>query len=384
MTAGEKLLIAALSDHLRGVPKTESGEAEIEEALEISRGHGLAGIAFAQLGGGNGPDRERKKLSAIGTCAVGYVRRRENYEELKNAFEENGLWFVPVKGILIAEEYPEPALRVMGDTDIIVGKNERKAVENLLKTLGYRETSRTGDTGSFENATGSLDVRAGDPAETGITVPEDASAGEILPDRTEHFVYLIAHLANHIKETGCGIRQFFDIAVMTNSGGIDGEKALELLRKKGLEDFAGNALCLVEKWFGTKAPFEIAKCDDEVISALEGETLKSGVFGRKNEKNELLFSARNATDGAGPVRLFFRRLFPPYRQMKMFGYCGWLNGRPWLLPAAWIVRIFRCVFTRTPGESWKTATEPFTRRTEIEERASYLKRLGIPVDREFF
>ena len=110
---------------------------------------------------------------------------------------------------------------------------------------------------------------------------------------------------------------------------------------------------------------------------LKGMAMAAGAVG-------VTTGCASAAGGAGPVRIFFRRLFPPYRQMRQFGYCGWLNGRPYLLPVAWIVRIFRCVFTRSPAESLKTASEPFRYKNEIGDRADFLARLGIPLDREFF
>ncbi|MBO4414226.1 MAG: nucleotidyltransferase family protein [Clostridia bacterium] len=383
MTEVQSLLIRLLGDHLDGRP-TDAGGALPPGLTVLSAIHGLSGFLTAQLGDRFSGDEEQTLLSALGACAAEYVRRRENYDELKKAFSEAGLWFIPVKGILVAEEYPVPELRVMGDIDIIVSKRERKAVENLLKTLGWREVSRSGDTVTYDCGTGSMDVRASLPSETGISEPSEGSAGEIIPDRAEHLTYLVAHLANHVKETGCGIRQFLDIAVFLKKGGADGERVKELIAAKGLSDFAPYAFGLTEKWFGAPPPYDTGEPDEELLSRLSDEIFTGGVFGRQNGDNALLFSARSAAGGAGPVRIFFRRLFPPYRQMRQFGYCGWLNGRPYLLPVAWIVRIFRCVFTRSPAESLKTASEPFRYKNEIGDRADFLARLGIPLDREFF
>ena len=384
MTGTQSLLIRLLRDHINRRPTEGAGGDELHGLAVLAAIHGLSGFVTAQLGDRYSGNEENALVSSLGSCAAEYVRRRENYEELKIAFRDAGLWFIPVKGILIAEEYPVPELRVMGDIDIIISKDERRPVENLLKTLGWRETSRTGDTVSYENATCSVDVKAAGSSDTGITEPPEGSAGEIIPDRNEHLVYLIAHLANHIKETGCGIRQFLDLAIFLKTGGTDGERVRDLIENRGFSTFAAYAFGLTEKWFGTPAPYSAGETDPEVSGRLGDEVMSGGVFGRQNSENGLLFSAKNASDGAGPVRIFFRRLFPPYRQMRLFGYCGWLNGRPYLLPVAWIVRLFRCVFTRSPAESLRTAAEPFRYRNEIGERAGYLEKLGIPLDREFF
>ena len=258
MTGAQSLLIRLLRDHINRRPTEGAGGDELHGLAVLAAIHGLSGFVTAQLGDRYSGNEENALVSSLGSCAAEYVRRRENYEELKNAFRDAGLWFIPVKGILIAEEYPVPELRVMGDIDIIISKDERR-----------------GDTVSYENATCSVDVKAAGSSDTGITEPPEGSAGEIIPDRNEHLVYLIAHLANHIKETGCGIRQFLDLAVFLKTGGTDGERVRDLIENRGFSTFAAYAFGLTEKWFGTPAPYSAGETDPEVSGRLGDEVIRS-------------------------------------------------------------------------------------------------------------
>ena len=72
----------------------------------------------------------------------------------------------------------------------------------------------------------------------------------------------------------------------------------------------------------------------------------------------------------------FKRAFPSYQDMRIIPWYSFLDGRPWLLPAAWIYRWFRAL-TKNPVGGTHTLLEPVEKRKIIEQREKYLDQWGL-------
>lgn len=69
-------------------------------------------------------------------------------------------------------------------------------------------------------------------------------------------------------------------------------------------------------------------------------------------------------------------MFPPYEDMRKIEYYFFLDGRPWLLPAAWIYRCYYCVKHKRK-KSMDNLFAVRKRREKIQERQEELKKLGF-------
>ena len=58
-------------------------------------------------------------------------------EELLQAFEANGIYCIPLKGIFLKQCYPKTDLRMMADLDLLFRLEQEKEVEEILQQLGY-------------------------------------------------------------------------------------------------------------------------------------------------------------------------------------------------------------------------------------------------------
>mgnify|MGYP002555448727 CR=1 FL=1 len=58
-------------------------------------------------------------------------------EEIIAFFEEKNIWYLLLKGLIIREYYPNPALREMSDNDILVDRKYMKDIYDFMVGRGY-------------------------------------------------------------------------------------------------------------------------------------------------------------------------------------------------------------------------------------------------------
>ena len=110
----EDILIQILKDHIHG---KESKVCVTEALLEAAKRHQVEGIVFYQT--------KVDFLEKAYYAAVYYdIQRRALYKEIQNMLMDNKIQYFSVKGLAIADYYPMPALRTMGNIDLVVKDKE--------------------------------------------------------------------------------------------------------------------------------------------------------------------------------------------------------------------------------------------------------------------
>ena len=136
-------LLQALAQGRTDVPWGTLTAAQIQWAVET----GLGPLLFALLHGH--PDAVASPLWPLlhGAHVTAHLLICEQLEALEELIEAGAGRLPPLtllKGISICgQHYPAPHLRLMRDIDILVNEAARPAVEALLRTLGYRQRSRS-------------------------------------------------------------------------------------------------------------------------------------------------------------------------------------------------------------------------------------------------
>lgn len=169
----------------------------------------------------------------------------------------------------------------------------------------------------------------------------DAHTYELSPEY--HFLYLLTHIAKHISGSGAGIRMYMDIAVFIRHFGkeLDWDYIQKELNFLCLVDFANMVLTIVRDYFGVESPVLLREIDAQVMEDFMGFTLAGGVFGHIGRDSGLisLKTQNRNEEEISRARTFFSRLFAPADALeKRYTY---LKGRHWLLPVAWVHRLFK-------------------------------------------
>ena len=155
------------------------------------------------------------------------------------------------------------------------------------------------------------------------------------------------------------------------------------LSKLELLDFTRACLGFCREWFGVSVP--LCLCQNEPdLEFLEEATEKiflDGTFGLDNKENETGHEAKEIRRSGKlyqrtACRLAVQRLFPSYEDMQLVPWYSFVDGKPWLLPWAWMYRWGYAAKYKL-WDSLSLLLRPWTRRKEIEKRNQYLGRWGL-------
>ena len=119
-----------------------SFEVDWNRITGLARRHNMMGIVYVQcrniLENNPGLALYHKKLrdgflSEV-SCAI---CRNEDFWQIQEKFQEQGIRFIVMKGKELSRYYPEPLLRTMGDIDIVIREGDRKKSHAVMEELGY-------------------------------------------------------------------------------------------------------------------------------------------------------------------------------------------------------------------------------------------------------
>lgn len=338
--------------------KNALSEEMLSQLYMLSNKHDLAHIvshALEGLGiaGDDGVLQEfkRKNLQAI----YRYIRLDHDFSRVCTAFEKAKLPYLPLKGAVLREYYPQAWMRTSCDVDILVKMEDLEKAKNILtKQLGFYGELRSAHDVSFFSENGThfelhhmlieawRSEEQNDLLQDVWSVAEPATEGTyryVMPDEWFYF-YHLAHMAKHVTRGGCGIRPFLDIWVLENRVTYDAIRRQELLTKGMLDTFAQTSRKLVQTWFSGQPA-------DPLVARLERFVLMGGVYGTY-ENNIAVRQSKEK----GKLRYIKARLFERYEMMIV--YYPVLEKHKWLLPffqvVRWIHRIFCGGFARAVHE----------------------------------
>lgn len=353
----------------------------LPEILSLAQKHDVIHLIVFALKKNGLLDEGNKNLESKMLLAV-YRLEKLNYEltKLCAALEQAEIPFIPLKGSVLLQYYPEPWMRTSCDIDVLVHEEDlQRMVSYLSDNLGYRrESQNSHDISMFTQGGVHVEVhydlvednRANSAAAVlrqiwNVAVKHDGCNYQCeMPDEMFYF-YHIAHMAKHFVSTGgCGIRPFLDIWVLNHRVSFDREEHEKLLSDGGLSIFAKQAELLSEVWFGNAEHTEITGQMEEYI-------LRGGVYGTTTNR----VAVQQQKQG-GKVRYALSKIFIPYDVIK-FHY-PILQKHKWLTPIMEVRRWGKLIFC---GHLKRTVKELKYNNTISEDVAAktwaLLKNVGL-------
>ena len=345
-----KLLIRLLSGAMNscdpGVLISDSGE-EFAVAADIAFRNGVDGLAFCAFKYMPNPPQgevyEALKKGWERTCYRQLCYDEERGEILKE-MQRAGLSYLPLKGILHSEYYPEPGMRFMGDNDILygftsvsesgqvcrAGKNETEISETqtrasdimrgIMLDRGYGFIDHDGSIHDsfikkpifcFEmhreliSRTNKFRFYYADPWSRAIHGEDGCFS---FSDEDE-YIYNLIHEIKHIESCGSGIRFFADIYVFLKKKGkkLDWEYILRELESLGLVQTEERLRNIALAAFGT--PDNMTPEQEEELLFHMG----CGMYGTVETRTKILLDRLKKEKGTNGLRLNYikSRLFLP-------------------------------------------------------------------------
>ena len=293
MIKEKELFIQILADHVNE-RKTIINDSDIcwDVVFQYAQTHQVNGIIYTQikdyLPSEYAAQLQQKMLNALFL----HANRENDLKAIKTAFSKDSIEYFIVKGPAVADLYPVPMLRTMGDTDIVVHSGDRERCHEHFMELGFSCISKQSDR-EWQYYKRNMEYELHDRLVYEETVNKKGQAeffndcwkyvknGEL--DWNYHLLFLLFHLGKHLMNAGVGFRMFLDLAVIARNKQLDWEWIEEKLKKTKMLAFARRCFGMVCRWFGVTTP--IAETIDDSFFESETERIfDDGIFGR-NDKN---------------------------------------------------------------------------------------------------
>lgn len=273
-------------------------------------------------------------------------------QQLYAALEKECIPFIVLKGAVLKDLYPIPALRYFTDYDIYIG-DRSSDVKKVMLSLGYDYDHDTENDMDFIKKpslhfemhyslfTDKYDFGGyfNNPFDKAV-LREGSSYGYVLRNE-DCFIYVLAHLYKHFTDGGCGIKQFMDIYVMMQKWSLNMGYIQSELQKIGLEGFLETTIKL------NSFLFDGAEADDD-LKQIADYVFNNGTFGNVKNSMALEYAQDDEGDkkrfGLYKVKYFVNRWQLSFSGMK--NQYPVLSKVPFLLPFCYIHKLFRVIFFR--------------------------------------
>ena len=128
--------------------------------------------------------------------------------------------------------------------------------------------------------------------------------------------------------------------------------------------------------------FKVYASDVEEAEAATEKIFIDGIFGFENEENRSNTAINTARKSSYPKLLAMlgtaiRKVFPSYQTLIRSEHYAFLAGKPLLLPATWIYRIFRGIFCGKTSVGVRRVSESFASKDAYHKRDNMLNKWGL-------
>jgi len=290
-------------------------------------------------------------------------------EKLFAFMEQNGIWYMPLKGIVLKDYYPAVGMRQMSDNDILFDERFWNEVQKYMESQGYKCTSvgknnhdvyekepvynfelhrsLYGATHQNEMEEYYKDIK------DKLVSDSDTSYGYHFTDE-DFYVYIVSHAYKHYSGSGTGLRSLLDFYVYLKAKEQEMdfayiEKECEVL---GIAEFERKNRSLCKKVFNVNELKGMESLKQQ-LSAEEQKMLlyylSSGVYGtveREVENGINRLKEENVKNSK--MRYVLQRLFPGNDTYKH--YSGKCRCKFMQSIFGWGNRLFVVLFTKSRRE----------------------------------
>ncbi len=257
--------------------------------------------------------------NAVFMAVYRYEQQKYELTRICDALEKAKIPFIPLKGSVIRQYYPEPWMRTSCDIDVYIDKSNLEKANKIFKTqldyesgfysqydVSYKSKSGVHIELHFDLTDDERFPRINDILKSiwNNAVLKEGKAYQHLMTNEMFYFYHIAHMVKHFKNGGCGVRPFLDIWVIKNKLTFNEAEKNSLLERGGISDFADLSEKTAEMWFNNKNETEETRLLADFI-------LFGGVYGNSLNKAALMEAENKKTE------LFnIKKLFKPYSELK--------------------------------------------------------------------
>lgn len=333
-------------------PNPIPNEINLNNLMVFAKNHTIENIIYLPLKKLGADNEVMVRLEEFYNHAIINDATQQYYlEMITDAFEQNRIRHCVMKGPVIKKLYPTSDMRQSGDLDIFVDDCNTEKCRDIMEQLGF-------ETELFDKSAAHDEYKADKTVIVELhrmlisnKCPWDKKCQKIADrliksdgceyryemSKEDYYLYMIGHMAKHMKYSGIGIKMFLDVWVYLNAyeNLLDKELLKQRLKECGLYEFEQNCVKLCDYWFNDRAA-------DGIIKEMAMYVGASGNFGT----NEQLLAGEMANNAgasgnakAGKMKYYIKMFFQPYKYMA--NRYPILNKLPFLLPFFWVHRALK-------------------------------------------
>ena len=322
MNKTAKDLIYLLSCAVNGItPDTAKVQAmNLEQLYRLAKAHTLRAAVYIALRSAGVEDRNFHQAynKAVRKNVMLDVERTAIFEE----FERKGIWYMPLKGSILKELYPENGMREMADNDVLYDSTKQGEVKTIMLSRGYSAES-VGKSHhdvymkppvlNFElhtalfGATSDFYAYYENPKR--LMKPDEGGKYGFHFSDEDFYVYMLAHEYKHYSIGGTGLRSLLDCYVFLQHKGdtLNWEYIHEQTKQLDIADFEREQRELADKVFSSVTFPELTGREQELLdyyltSCTYGTTTRAG----ENMVKKLYSKSKSKTK----LEYIWRRIFP--------------------------------------------------------------------------
>ena len=232
--------------------------------------------------------------NAIGNSMRRLVIYHAERSKILREFDERGIRYLPLKGIILKGIYPKPEMREMSDNDILCDREKMSEIRKLMKSMGYSCKMF----GKFHH-----DMYYKKPVL--FEMHTDLFNSVEFPEAYSYY-----KTYKHYSSAGTGLRSLLDVYIINKTKGqtLDRAYISREFNHFGLEDFERKVRGLSQKTF-TLQP--LSESDMKELSFY----VNSGSYGTID--NLVISRFKHDSSIKSKRRYLLKRIFPDMRNLKV-------------------------------------------------------------------
>ncbi len=251
-------------------------------------------------------------------------------EKVYAFMEKEGIWYAPLKGLVLSTLFPQPYMRQMADNDILFDKNYQSKIRDFFVSEGYNvvaydcvhhDTYQKEPVLNFEMHTKLYNDSTKQLCEYYTNVKEKLIQDDDKKIRyhfsdNDLYIHTVSHGYKHFINTGIGIKLILDIYICLKKfrESLDFEYIEAECDKAGINEFERLAREASLKLFDSGDTAEYSNAETEFIEYC----LSSGTYGNlQNYVSNTIRKNGDKNNCLGKLRYLLTRAFPPVSTMYM-------------------------------------------------------------------
>ena len=340
-----KMLRFALHDKMIDI--SSLNDEDLSFVLSLAKYHKVSALASLAIEN-PGQEWSNAKLDA--------VRRTVLFDKERAAifsfFEEKGIWYCPLKGIVLKDLYPKYGIREMADNDILVDASKTDEIRNFMLSKGFKDKPYLNtnheeyEKDPIYNFEMHHDLFLDNSAfysyykdVKGRLIKDNDNSFGYHFSNEDFYIYFIAHTQKHLLLSGTGLRPLIDIYLfLSKNKDLDWEYVLKELEIMKISETEKVLRALSSKLFSdSESSLTLEEKETDMLIYILG----SGVYG--NDENALFNRIKRFEDNEGNNRIkyIYQRSFLPEDILKY--YHPFFYKHVWSRPFLAIYRIMKGV-----------------------------------------